>query len=167
MPETPWTAHPKETIAALPAQFPNCFRLAGRERRPLKIGIAKELEALATGIDLKALKTAVGWYTSNLGYLHNMAAGADRIGLDGAPSGSVRPEDAVHARHRIERINAMQKAKRENGHATAPGRPAGTPNGIESTEAAPSASKHQRAVMKPAGLAALKAAAEARRQACR
>jgi ProP effector len=90
----------KATIAQLAQLFPACFYVLRRQRRPLKIGIRGDLAALDLGIGRRELDSALAWYVG-IGYLQSLRAGADRIGLDGAPSGVVTKVDEADAREKL------------------------------------------------------------------
>ena len=90
----------KATIAQLAQLYPACFYVARHERRPLKIGIRRDLAALDR-IGRRELDSVLAWYVNGISYLQSLKVGADRIGLDGAPSGVVSQEDEAHAREKL------------------------------------------------------------------
>jgi len=98
----------KATIAQLARLYPACFYVARRERRPLKIGIRRDLAALDLGIGRRALDSALAWYVNGIDYLQSLRVGADRIGLDGAPSGVVSQVDEAHAREKLAVLGARR-----------------------------------------------------------
>jgi sRNA-binding protein len=98
----------KATIARLAQLFPVCFYVARRHRRPLKIGIRRDLAALDLGLGRRELDSALAWYANGIGYLQNIRAGAARIGLDGAPVGVVAEADEAHAREKIAAAGARR-----------------------------------------------------------
>jgi ProP effector len=100
----------KATIAQLAQLYPACFYVARRELRPLKIGIRRDLVALDLGIGRRELDSALAWYVNGIDYLQSLRVGADRIGLDGAPSGVVSQVDEAHAREKL----AVPGARRVN-----------------------------------------------------
>jgi ProP effector len=87
----------KDVLAILAARYPACFFLAAHERRPLKIGIHKEIAL--EGITTEELNRAFWTYTSNESYRQALQEGAVRIGLDGAPAGIVTAGEAGHSRY--------------------------------------------------------------------
>jgi len=111
----------KATIAQLAQLYPACFYAARHERRPLKIGIRCDLAALDLGIGRRELDSALAWYVNGIDYLQRLRAGADRIGLDGAPSGVVSEVDEAHAREKL----AVVRARRVNVEQKPPLKPAG------------------------------------------
>jgi len=98
----------KATIARLAQLYPACFYAARRQRRPLKIGIRRDLAALNLGIGRRELDSALAWYVNGIGYLQSLRVGADRIGLDGAPGGVVSGADEAHAREKLAALGARR-----------------------------------------------------------
>src|SRR6516162_5461925 len=98
----------KATIARLAQLFPACFYVARRQRRPLKIGIRRDLAALDLGIGRRELDSALAWYVNGIGYLQSLRVRADRIGLDGAPVGVVSGADEAHAREKLAALGARR-----------------------------------------------------------
>jgi ProP effector len=129
-------------LELLAERFPNSFALHQNRRRPLKVGIHKDIVAALDGAVMPAeLCAALRCYVRSAGYLRSMVAGADRIDLDGRPCGTVTEDEAEYA--------SMTLARRKaNAAATAP-KAADTP---------------QPAPPKRLGLADLKAAAQRRKQ---
>jgi sRNA-binding protein len=74
----------KATIARLEQPYPACFYAARQQRRPLKIGIRRDLAALDLGISRRELDSALACYVNGICYLRSLRVGADPIGLDGA-----------------------------------------------------------------------------------
>ena len=98
-----------KTLHAMVQRWPQCFYSDGQRRRPLKIGIAKEI--FATGdFDARVLARVMGFYCRNVGYLRACTAGALRIGLDGEPAGEVSPEQAQLARTWLRQRKEKAKA---------------------------------------------------------
>ena len=62
------------SLRRLVALYPACFHLSEHERRPLRVGISRDLEAADTGTALVQLRQALGWYCGSIGYLQNMVA---------------------------------------------------------------------------------------------
>ncbi len=90
----------RAAIELLAELFPKCFVVFERRRRPLKVGIHKDL-AIALGDDSaitpEELNIALAAYTRNFQYRTKLILGAVRVGLDGEPAGTVSPEDAKGA----------------------------------------------------------------------
>jgi sRNA-binding protein len=91
----------KAIVAKLAKRWPNCFYLAGHERRPLKVGIGREIDADRLGITASELGLVLNYYVGSHGYLDSMRAGADRISLDGKLAGVVTEADEAHAKAKI------------------------------------------------------------------
>jgi sRNA-binding protein len=89
-------------IALLAERFPNAFVVYGPRRKPLKVGIYKDLLAALDGAVTPAeLSIALAFYVGNVGYLRSMRVGAWRVDLDGKPMAAVTPEDQKHATARL------------------------------------------------------------------
>jgi sRNA-binding protein len=78
--------------AALASHFPNTFFVRPQTKLPLKIGIREDILAEWPEIDAGLLDTALRDYTAGTRYWDVLIAGADRIDLNGNPSGIVTPE---------------------------------------------------------------------------
>jgi ProP effector len=100
------------TIDLLAATWPRCFSAPLSGRRPLKVGIGKEITAAAEGaITPEELDAALRLYTTQKGYLQKLREGAHRVDLDGNPAGMVTADHAARARRYIERIEQRQSAR--------------------------------------------------------
>ena len=97
-----------QIIAALAERWPQCFTISKAERRPLKIGVARDIIA-AGGITRGDIGRALRSYTSVEGYLESCKAGAARIDLDGNVAGSVSEAHALRAEQSL----AARKRQRE------------------------------------------------------
>jgi ProP effector len=120
---------PDETeklVEQLVAVYPRAFFRDPAQRRPLKIGIHRDLSSDAShGLSDADLRRAVGAYCRSAGYLAACTEGAERIDLNGAPAGTVTAE-AVAAAVKAARLSqktrrAARDAKtREKAVAAAP-----------------------------------------------
>ncbi|RWC99811.1 MAG: hypothetical protein EOS58_31700 [Mesorhizobium sp.] len=85
----------------LAKRFPAAFKRKGEpEKRPLKIGIDKDVLALVKDIPRKVVKLAISDYCSGPKYAKAMVEGVDRIDLDGNPAGTVSAASEAYARAR-------------------------------------------------------------------
>jgi ProP effector len=83
--------------AELRNKFPKCFMEFGAPKLPLKIGIDRDLLAVADGAyHFQHMQWALLDYTQGDSYLAGLTAGAVRVDLDGNPAGTVLE---VHARY--------------------------------------------------------------------
>jgi ProP effector len=107
------------TVELLAATWPQCFSVKLAGRRPLKVGIAKDIATAAEGaITPEEQGAALHVYTSHKRYLRTLQEGAQRVDLDGNPVGTVTAEQAAAARRRIERLEQRHSARvRANGLA--------------------------------------------------
>jgi ProP effector len=103
-------------IVALAERFPLAFVLV-KQRRPLRVGVCKDIIATCPDIDAEQLSRALGWYTNGVGYLTNLKEGTARIDLDGAQAGVVTAAEAEGARARLK---ALFKRRRKQAKAAAP-----------------------------------------------
>jgi ProP effector len=145
-----------QIIILLAQVFPRAFFTYGGKRKPLKLGIHKDILALKLGIAQRALSRALRAYCGNLGYLRASVTGAARIDLQGEPAGVVTADEAEHARQRLvaylqEKVR-KKEVKQQQAH-----RHTGTP--IPKPAAKPTPAQRR------ASLDALKQAAKARRGA--
>jgi ProP effector len=92
-------------LALLVGKWPACFSLYERKRKPLKIGIHKDImTALDGAITEQELSVALACYTANLAYLKTCALGkAKRIDLDGKVAGRLSEEEVLWAKWEIRR----------------------------------------------------------------
>lgn len=101
-----------DAISLLASTWPNCFAATRRDRKPLKVGIGKEIAAATEGaISPEELDAALTVYSSSKPYLKAMREGAVRVDLEGNPAGVVTADQAATARWRIERIEARKSAE--------------------------------------------------------
>jgi ProP effector len=94
-------------IAALCKTFPAAFARHGA-RRPLKIGIDRDL--VARGVDADVIRAGLGSYCRSPAYLLAQRAGAARVDLDGNAAGTVTAEEAASARERLAKKKLRRKA---------------------------------------------------------
>ena len=86
------------TLTQLARQFPQTFVLGKHlPHRPLKVGIAADIQAALPDLDRRALFVALKVYTHRIVYLQAVVVGADRVDLDGNPAGRVTASEAGHA----------------------------------------------------------------------
>jgi len=91
--------------------WPRCFFLYQRKRRPLKLGVHRDIAALDDAIAPRQLSSALRYYVGNRFYLAACREGADRIDLDGKPAGKVSAEEAANAAAILAGRNAKRQAK--------------------------------------------------------
>jgi ProP effector len=102
-------------IAMLAETWPVCFSVYERRRRPLRLGIHRDiLTALDGAVTSQELSRALRYYTGNTWYLRALVAGAARVGLAGNPAGTVSAEEAAAAALRL----AGRKKKRRQVSST-------------------------------------------------
>jgi sRNA-binding protein len=68
-------------IAMLCEKFPHAFVMYEQRRRPLALGIHKEIAAAMPTLTKEQIKTAMRSYVANIAYLRACRAGAARVNL--------------------------------------------------------------------------------------
>ena len=100
-----------EVITLLATRFPKTFFIHEAHRRPLKVGIHRDIGAvLGDAVDRRALYAVLRYYVSNIAYRKSQQAGVDRIDLDGNAAGVVTELEAVNAQ---KGVAGLVKAKRK------------------------------------------------------
>jgi ProQ/FINO family len=80
-------------LALLCDKWPAAFALYQHRRRPLAIGIDKDILAALSGtVSSSALSRVLRSYTSNAVYRSHLFSGAARFDLNGEPAGEVTPD---------------------------------------------------------------------------
>ena len=93
-------------------EFPQCFVMFERPRRPLNVGILDDILArLGDRIERQQLGPALRFYTGNVFYRRAQRAGTPRIDLDGNESGTVSEADAASAAAAVSQHKAARRAK--------------------------------------------------------
>jgi ProP effector len=101
-----------EILTLLCDRFPKTFFMYQERRKPLKLGIRYDVEAiLGETVERKLLLRAMKIYIVNIGYLKSQRAGAVRIDLDGNPAGVVSEQEAIYAKRAIAGLKAVKKRK--------------------------------------------------------
>lgn len=98
----------RETRAALVDLFPAAFAPKGAEKKPLKIGIDRDIKRACPQFTREALRLALGDYTGGPTYLRHLVIGTPRVGLDGEAEGWVTEDQAIEAKARLATIERNQ-----------------------------------------------------------
>jgi ProP effector len=107
-------------LSRLAEQFPKTFVTEKHmPHRPLKVGIAADIQAALPDLDRRALGVALKVYTHRIVYLQAVVVGADRVDLDGNPAGQVTASEAEYAAAVLAGIMAQRVAKRSAAAAPA------------------------------------------------
>jgi ProP effector len=101
----------ESNIAALAAMFPAAFSTEPwQEHRPLKVGIGNDL--VARGVfGRREVNAALKRYVDRLMYQKCLAAGGDRVDLEGNVAGEVSNEHRSRAERLVARIEERQRAE--------------------------------------------------------
>jgi sRNA-binding protein len=92
-----------ELLALLIELFPACFTMTGR--RPLKIGVHRDIIDRVDEIDRRQLNRAFGWYCGSIHYLKATVEGTERVDLDGNSAGLITAEEAAYAKATLAGLN--------------------------------------------------------------
>ncbi|WP_322521262.1 ProQ/FINO family protein [Guyparkeria halophila] len=125
--------HPREAIKQFAAAWPEAFSNDPKAVKPLAIGILQQIladrPAELDGLNSKAIRAAMKFYTSRLSYHIAMKNAEHRVDLKGEPAESVDDKARSHAEEQIKAIHAQRDAKRaeqgesEEGGEKKPRRP--------------------------------------------
>jgi ProP effector len=154
-----WRAAQFETLLILRQRFPQAFAsLNARTRRPLKVGIHADIAAALPDLSALEISRALGFYCRDRRYHAACIEGAERIGLDGEPAGTVTAAGAEHAKRAIAAIDERRREQRTapTPSSSSPSLPAPTPAPLPAPAPTPTSPKRL-------SLSGLRAAATARK----
>jgi sRNA-binding protein len=100
-------------IKLLSEKFPECFALYEQRRRPLALGIHKEIALAMPTLTKVQISTAMRYYVSNEGYCRACREGAARINLLGHEVGVVTAAEADNSAARLAGIIKAKKKKKD------------------------------------------------------
>jgi sRNA-binding protein len=102
-------------IALFAEKWPACFFVYEKRRRPLAIGIHEQIISAFDGVASSRvlIQRALAIYVNNFGYLRQIKAGRDRIGLGGEPAGVVTAEEEHHSAPRLAACKQRRKSKKK------------------------------------------------------
>lgn len=108
--------HPREAIKRFEAAWPEAFSSDPRQVKPLAIGILQQIladrPAELDGLNSRAIRAAMKFYTSRLSYHIAMKNAEHRVDLKGEPAEPVDDKARAHAEEQIKAIHAARDAKR-------------------------------------------------------
>jgi ProP effector len=114
----------KAAISLLAEAFPKCFSVFEQRRKPLKVGIHKDLLARLDGVLTEIeLRQVLRAYVANGVYRRRLLAGVPRYDLDGEVAGSVTVEQEADARQKIAAVEARAAARKQCREAAQPMQP--------------------------------------------
>jgi ProP effector len=99
-------------ISLLCEKFPAAFVLYERRRRPLALGIHKEIAAAMPTLTAEQIHAAMRSYVGNIAYCRACREGAVRINLLGHEAGAVTAAEADNSAARIAGIKEWKKQKK-------------------------------------------------------
>lgn len=95
--------------AILASRWPQVFSPKGAEKRPLKVGILKDICVELPELSFQQVRNAITDYCFGPTYNRNVVEGAPRLDLQGKVAGHVTAEEAEYAAYRMR----LFKPKRE------------------------------------------------------
>lgn len=102
------------TITLLEERWPKAFFLREVKRKPLKIGVDRDIVAALNGtLAPDQLRDALRSYVAAAGYLRALQPNATRVDLDGLPAGLVSAAAATVAREQLVHTLSKQEARRK------------------------------------------------------
>lgn len=108
--------HPREAVKQFEAAWPEAFSSDPKQVKPLAIGILQQIlaerPAELDGLNSKAIRAAMKFYTSRLSYHIAMKDAEHRVDLKGEPAEPVDDKARGHAEEQIKAIHAARDAKR-------------------------------------------------------
>ena len=108
--------HPREAVKQFEAAWPQAFSSDPKQVKPLAIGILQQILAdrptELDGLNSKAIRAAMKFYTSRLSYHIAMKNAEHRVDLKGEPAEPVDDKARSHAEEQIKAIHAQRDAKR-------------------------------------------------------
>jgi hypothetical protein len=97
-----WLEYAQYGVELLKAHFPNCFKEI-KDVQPLKIGVKQDLvKLLSTREDIvttdkACMVSSIAYYVNSAAYHKSIVEGANRIALEGQPTGLVTAEEAKYS----------------------------------------------------------------------
>ncbi len=108
--------HPREAVKQFEAAWPEVFSSDPKQVKPLAIGILQQIladrPAELDGLNSKAIRAAMKFYTSRLSYHIAMKNAEHRVDLKGEPAEPVDDKARSHAEEQIKAIHDARDAKR-------------------------------------------------------
>jgi ProP effector len=143
-------------IAMLCEKFPKAFVMYEQRRRPLKLGIHRDVAAALPALSVMEIKTAMRCYCGNLGYNRACVEGAARIDFDGNAVGTITADEAANAKHQVACIKAVWNRRTMQKKAAAKEALAPAEKAKAEALAAARAAEIEAAKPKPMGINAVK-----------
>ena len=108
--------HPREVIAQLAEAWPAAFFRNAREVKPLAIGVLKQILAnrpeSLQGLNSKAIRRGVKFYTNSIAYHRAMLTASHRINLDGSQSDEITEDMREYAQQQLALIPKPERKPR-------------------------------------------------------
>jgi ProP effector len=106
-------------IKLLCEKFPHAFLQFEQRRKPLALGIHKEVAAAMPALTMEQIHAVMRVYVTNVAYLRACREGAPRINILGHEAGVVTAAEADNSAARLAGIKAWKKKKKDKAKAAA------------------------------------------------
>jgi sRNA-binding protein len=101
----------RKTRAILVERFPSCFAPKDGQKRPLKIGIYRDLRNACPDLPKNKIVNFLACYTRGYNYLRAVAAGESRVDLQGNVTEPMSTKHGAWARQvLVQRAKAVRQA---------------------------------------------------------
>ncbi|MDQ2695309.1 MAG: ProQ/FinO family protein [Pseudomonadota bacterium] len=122
-PEAAPSRHPQKILPLLCERFPIAFPSPPAPPVPLKRGIRQDLEAALQGVlDVADIRRTIKFWVRSLAYRQVIAAGGQRVDLQGQPVEEVSEAHRAHAAAELKNIQAKVAARQAASEAPKAGK---------------------------------------------
>lgn len=91
-------------------RFPLCFVPRGKTKRPLKVGIRKDIAEALPDVPIETIGAFLHDYTGGARYQRGIALAPHRVDLNGAPAGAIPEQFRRKAERNLAAANAERAA---------------------------------------------------------
>lgn len=112
-------AQQQAIIAELAKLYPQTFFIDTKQRKPLMIGIFKQLVGVIPDVSNKRLRNALGFYCNHFDYLKVMQSESYRIDLNGEPVQEILQDEKTNAEQKLKGVptTKRQKSKKQSSES--------------------------------------------------
>lgn len=104
-------ADQQEIVAQLAKLYPQAFFVDPKQRKPLMIGIFKQLVGVIPDISNKRLRNALGFYCYHFDYLKALQSESHRIDLKGEPAQEIAEDEKTNAEQKLKGSPTTKRKK--------------------------------------------------------
>ena len=105
-----------------------------KDYKPLAIGILDEVQPQVTEFSRTRLRRALHAHVNHMRYLKAVAAGGNRLHLDGSEAGEITEEAVSYSKECLKNLKEKMRKKQPNADKKKPNKPAARFNKKENTE---------------------------------